>query len=299
MASIMSRRAQDATRLERHFRFGRNWRSYAKGVDEPQIAAAVAGLARLIPDGGLSGKRFLDIGCGSGLSMLAAQKLGASAIHGIDIDPESVETAREVLGKFAAEHSWTVETASILEVRPEDIGTFDIVHSWGVLHHTGDMWEALARAASLVGSDGLLVVALYRRTPFCDLWTVEKKMYAPAPRWVQAAIRGIYRGAFLAGLIATGRRPKDYLDDYFNTRGMDWKHDVHDWLGGYPYESTRPDEMHEKFAALGFSVTTVHEVAPPLHGLFGSACDEYVACRGAQEITTQTGGPTANEAENI
>ncbi len=60
---------------------------------------------------------------------------------------------------------------------------------------------------------------------------------------------------------------------------MDWEHDVHDWLGGYPYESTRPDEVREKLAAIGFNVDVTHEVAPPLGGLFGSACDEYVASR--------------------
>lgn len=283
MAITMTRRPHDRTRLESHFRFGRNWRSYAAGVGEREIGAAVAGLARLVPDGELADKRFLDIGCGAGLSILAARRLGATTVHGIDLDPESVEAAREVLSRFAADGSWSVEIASVLEVRPEGLGTFDIVYSWGVLHHTGHMWDALAKAAAMVAGDGLLIIALYRRTPFCRLWAEEKKFYAHAPSWVQAVVRGLYRAAFFAGLIATGRRPRDYLANYFSARGMDFAHDVHDWLGGYPYESTRPNEVRGRLAALGFSLEAVHEVAPPLRGLFGSGCDEYVARRAGQE----------------
>ena len=253
----MTGQSFDDTHLESHFRFGRNWRSYAAGVGEKQIDAAVAGLKQLVPEGRLAGKRFLDIGCGSGLSMLAAQRLGASSIHGMDIDPESVEAARNVLGRFAADGSWSLQTASILDAPQEDLGTFDIVHSWGVLHHTGRIWDALANAASLVESDGLLVVALYRRTPLCRLWTVEKRFYAHAPNSLQAVVRAIYRTTFFAGLIATGRSPRGYLNDHLSARGMDWEHDVHDWLGGYPYESTQPSEVRAKLATLGFSVDVI------------------------------------------
>ncbi len=125
----MAKQIRDEIDLESHFRFGCNWRSYVAGLGEKEIDAAVLGLARLVPDGGLAGKRFLDIGCGSGLSMLAAQRLGATSIHGMDIDPESVEAAREVLGKFATDQSWSLQTASVLDARRDDLGTFDVVHS--------------------------------------------------------------------------------------------------------------------------------------------------------------------------
>lgn len=275
----MTQRHADPVRLEDHFAFGRNWRSFAAGVGEAEVAPAVANLARLLPEGALAGKSFLDIGCGSGLSLLAARRLGAASIQGFDLDPDSVAAARDLFGRFADDPPVSLAVASVLEAEPEAVGRFDVVHSWGVLHHSGRLWEALARAAALVAEDGLLVVALYRRTPFCRLWTWEKRLYSRAPAPVQAAMRGLYRALFFAGLLATGRRPRDYIAGYASARGMSWHHDVHDWLGGYPYESASPAEVREALAALGFDLEAVHEARPPLAGLFGSACDEYVARR--------------------
>ena len=60
---------------------------------------------------------------------------------------------------------------------------------------------------------------------------------------------------------------------------MDWHHDVHDWLGGYPYESTDPASVLAYLKALGFAPRQVFEHPAAAFGLFGSHCDEYVATR--------------------
>jgi SAM-dependent methyltransferase len=233
----------------------------------------------LFPGGEFKGARFLDIGCGSGLSMVAALRLGAALVAGIDIDPESVATTRAVLTRFAAPGTWQVVQGSVLDF-PAALGRdHDIVHSWGVLHHTGDLWRAVAAAAALVRPGGLIALALYRRTPFCGFWRAEKRVYAHAPRPVQALIGGLYKAAYLAGLLLTGRNPMAYIRNYHGARGMDWHHDVHDWLGGYPYESASPEEIRARLAGLGFDMVRefTHEAAAK--GIFGSHCDEYVARR--------------------
>ena len=60
-------------------------------------------------------------------------------------------------------------------------------------------------------------------------------------------------------------------------RGMDRVHDIHDWLGGYPYESASPEEI---VAALpGFVLERQLLIPGRRHGLLGSGCDEYVFYR--------------------
>jgi 2-polyprenyl-6-hydroxyphenyl methylase/3-demethylubiquinone-9 3-methyltransferase len=153
---------------------------------------------------------------------------------------------------------------------------YDIVHSWGVLHHTGAMWEAIDLARSLVVENGFLVLALYRKTPFCGFWRLEKRLYCKSPRILQTPARLLYKSAYSCRLLARGTNPFDYARDYGRIRrGMDWDHDVHDWLGGYPYESVSQLEMRQYAARIGLQEVRTFASAPYL-GVWGSDCDEYV-----------------------
>lgn len=270
---------QDLKDVSTHFSFGRNWSSYLSVVGEEHKTEAVAGLSQLITPEEISGKRFLDIGCGSGMSMLAALTLGAGEVKGVDIDPDSARTAQELLSQQAAGKKWSVENRSVFDLSPTKDGLYDIVHSWGVLHHTGDMDGALNAAAALVAPGGLFVIALYRKTPLCDLWCIEKKVYTQAPAPLQAVLRAVYKAIYLVGLVATGRNPVAYIREYKGNRGMNWDHDVHDWLGGYPYESVTPEEVESFMTAHGFEMVRAKTKPANIAGVLGTHCDEFVARR--------------------
>ena len=265
----------DLKNLETHFAFGKNWASYSALIDAPQIEEAKKGLLRLIPEEEFKGRSFLDIGCGAGLHALAAARLGVGRIHAIDIDPDSVSTSRDVLSRSNVAVPWRVEPLSVFDLDPARQGTFDIVYSWGVLHHTGNMWEAIGKAASMVAPDGLLVLALYRTTYLDSLWKLEKRLYARSPEFVQSILRAIYVAAFRLGKLATGASFREHVANYKSSRGMDFYHDVHDWLGGYPYETALAPEVASKLANLGFKAERVF-ARPISVGVFGSGCDEYV-----------------------
>jgi 2-polyprenyl-6-hydroxyphenyl methylase/3-demethylubiquinone-9 3-methyltransferase len=269
----------DLRQLENHFAFGRNWQSFAHSVTEDNIAQAVSGLQRLFAPNQIEGCRFLDIGSGAGLSMLAALRMGARSVTGVDIDPNSVEAARTLLSLHAPDEPWKVELSSVFDLTPEEHGTFDIVYSWGVLHHTGDMWLALRKAAALVSPGGQLAIALYRRTPLCGFWQWEKRLYSTSNRLTQAIIRLTYETIYCAGVVTTGRNPIRYVRGYKSQRGMNWFNDVHDWLGGYPYQSSQPEEVVRFLKELGFAVRLALEKPAALRGLLGSHCDEFVAVR--------------------
>lgn len=270
----------DPRQLGSHFDFGGNWSSYSGLIDEDRIRDAETALGKLVHAEDIVGKSFLDIGCGSGLHLLAASRLGAGRLVGIDIDPKSVVTAERVQNLFGQGVRGSIMRASVFDLSPEGIGQFDIVYSWGVLHHTGAMREAIVRATRLVGPRGLFVVALYRKTLTCRLWRWEKRWYSRASPAMQRVARTIYTGLFRFNLLLARKSFRAYLHEYDRlNRGMDFSHDLHDWMGGYPYESTSPGEFDQLMTGLGFRPERrflMPDSFPLRLGLFGSGNDEYV-----------------------
>ena len=270
--------ARDPRSLDTHFEFGENWRGFLRHVDQEAVAEAERGLLKLIPQERIEGARFLDIGCGSGLHSLAASRLGAAEVLAIDIDPKSVRAAQQQLsGRKGAE----ARRLSIFDAEPAYLGAFDLVYSWGVLHHTGAMWEAVERAAQFVKPGGLFAIALYQKTPFCGLWRIEKRLYTASPEPLRWLARALYTAAYVAGLALVGRNPLRVIRDRKNTRGMNFHTDIHDWLGGYPYESAEPAEIKARIEPLGF-VSVREYPLPKRFGLFGTGCCEFVFQRHTQ-----------------
>jgi len=259
-----------------HFAFGKNWLDYARKIDEAKISQAMADLRQLSGRQRFDGLSFLDIGCGSGLSALAAARLGANRIMGVDIDPDSVKAAKWVFARFAPDFPANFQVRSVFDLTAAEFGRFDIVYSWGVLHHTGDMTRAIETAGALVKPDGELYLALYRKTPFCGMWRGIKHWYSKAPPSSQRRARSTY--IFLRKTVFKMKH-QDF-DAYvrgYACRGMDYYNDVHDWLGGYPYQSIAPDACHALLTRSGFTVDRefVQQRRGPLRGFLGSGCDQY------------------------
>ncbi len=270
----------DLSKADKHFAFGKNWAAYAAKISPQAIKEAEAGLLRLLDSLSLEGKRFLDLGCGSGLHSLAALRLGAKDVLAVDIDPDSVATTHAVLQGHAPGKNWQAVERSVFDLSREEWGAFDVVYSWGVLHHTGDMRRALRCAAALVTPGGRFVFALYRRIWMDPFWRWEKRWYAQASPKAQRRARAVYISLFRLRLRVTGRSFSHYVEGYHANRGMDFYHDVHDWMGGWPYESISAFEVDQVLRELGFALERSLVRSGRLFGrhlgFFGSGCDEYV-----------------------
>lgn len=255
--------------------FGRNWTDFSTTLTPESIEFAEQALIRLVGDP--KGKTFFDIGSGSGLHSLAALRLGAEIVVAIDYDPDSVDTTKRVLTANSNRQAWNVYRDDILDLANPPAEKFDIVYSWGVLHHTGSMWAAIENASRFVNPDGILAIALYRKTPLCWYWQHEKRLYAR-----HALIRPLIRRPFAAALLLAhllkGRNPLKVLANYRTQRGMSFLHDVDDWLGGYPYASVVPDELVEFLSERGFSLVRCFNTGKRI-GLFGTGCGEWVFYR--------------------
>ncbi|RUX46926.1 class I SAM-dependent methyltransferase [Mesorhizobium sp. M4A.F.Ca.ET.050.02.1.1] len=261
--------------MNARYDFGRNWSELAARFEDEHLDRACEDLRRLVGD--LDGKTFLDIGCGSGLHSAAALRLGAAKVRALDYDVRCVETTKAVLSRFASGAEWSVERADILDKASLPSGTFDIVYSWGVLHHTGDMWAAIRNATDLVGRGGRLGIAIYLKTPLCGLWTVEKRLYS-SHQWLRPPVRALFVCAYMLARTLRHRDAISFVKNYRQRRGMEFLADVDDWLGGYPYQSTSAVELETAVEKLGFRTKQRLNVTPGI-GLFGTGCGQWCFVR--------------------
>jgi SAM-dependent methyltransferase len=255
----------------KHFDFGKNWADYAKTLTPEKLAQAKAGLLALLPAEDWMGKSVLDIGCGSGVHAAAMTHLGIQKLTCVDYDPHSVATTVQVLrGSGQPNVDFSAQQADILSWKTAE--KFQIVYSWGVLHHTGNMWKAITNAADLVAPKGKFVIAIYHKTPLCGAWRRVKWLYTYSPLPIKWLLNGFFYVFFYAlALIMSGKSPAA------GERGMNWWHDVKDWIGGYPYESATPEEITQFTEGLGFRLVRTRHAEPyTASGIAGSGCAEYV-----------------------
>lgn len=256
------------------FGFGRNWQAYAKTALTVQRShTAIAAFERLFEGIELNGRSFLDIGFGQGLAAVIAASKGAKVLA-IDIDPDNNDALRST--QKAMGFTGKIET-QIISILDQDFvrkfkGGFNIVHSWGVLHHTGQMYIAIQNACDLVKEGGYLVISIYNRHWSSPFWKVIKYLYNLSPNPVRSILIWLfYPIIFLAKWAITGKDPR--LKD----RGMDFYHDLVDWIGGYPYEYATSQQIVDLMGSLGFELVRSRRPEVP------TGCNEFVFHKKAMD----------------
>lgn len=266
----------------KRFEFGLNWSKFLKRLNEERITRAEETLQKLLLLNDLRGASFLDIGCGSGLFSLAARRLGAR-VHSFDYDPRSVACTAELRRRYFPEDSnWRVTPGSVLdEAFVKSLEQFDVVYSWGVLHHTGAMWQALDNVRDLVKPEGRLALAIYNDQGTASrYWLIVKKTYNRLPaglRWLTlwpAFIR-LWGPTFIRDFVRG--TPFRTWTGYSDTRSMSPWRDVVDWVGGYPFEVAKPEEVFEFYRTKGFKMIRLNTCGG------GHGCNEFVFVHDSQQ----------------
>ncbi len=235
------------------FSFGQNWSEFVDRALTPErIDVARDQTSRFLGLESLDGLTFMDIGCGSGVFSRAAYTLGASHIISFDIDPLSVQCCELMKQRSSNPPHWDIRHGSILDPAfVRSLPKCDVVYSWGVLHHTGDMWTAIRNAASLVKPGGRLFIAIYNKVEAGRFrqyrgshgWMRLKLAYNRSGPVGKRALEIFISTRHIARWLVAFRNPVAEIKKYKNYRGMSFWYDVVDMLGGYPYEFATSDEI--------------------------------------------------------
>ncbi len=254
----------------RVFDFGANWQDFtAERVDEQRLRIAAESLQSLLGTARLDSKSVLDVGCGSGLFAVAASRLGAEHVVGIDINPRSIEASHANQARFAPAAPIAFQQGSALNSQQmQALGTFDIVYAWGSLHHTGAMWDAIRNTMQCVKPHGALVLAIYNQHATSRIWKAIKWLYNQVPPLAQRGMAFVFAIViYIAKFLVTRRNPLE------KERGMDFWYDVIDWVGGYPYEYATPQLVARFAEAYGFRLQKLVPAQVP------TGCNEFVFVR--------------------
>jgi 2-polyprenyl-6-hydroxyphenyl methylase/3-demethylubiquinone-9 3-methyltransferase len=255
------------------FTFGKNWRNYIEKIDSERINAAKKSLCTMLGKTDLKGLRFLDAGCGSGLFSLSAIKLGAEEVISFDVDKDSTECARLLNKKYGPFQNWKILEGNALDKKwLMELNIFDIVYSWGVLHHTGDMWRALENITFPVKNNGILFISIYNNQGYrSKIWTLIKSSYNKSSKPLKLVIASTYHVITLVYRTLTGILNASHPRDWYkgSERGMSLWNDSIDWVGGYPYETATAKEILDFFHNRGFETINTNIKT-------GIGCSEFV-----------------------
>jgi 2-polyprenyl-6-hydroxyphenyl methylase/3-demethylubiquinone-9 3-methyltransferase len=250
----------------KRFGFGKNWKNYLTFINKDKISLSKKAICNFLKKDNLSGKTFLDIGSGSGLSSLSALELGAK-VTSFDYDADSVECTEQLREKFSRKSAnWKVSQGSVLNKELiSQLGQFDIVYSWGVLHHTGDMNTALENVLVPLKENGLLYIAIYNDQGWLsDYWLIIKKIYNSNFIFKTILIL-IYTPYFVIGRFLINSLRKKKIE-----RGMNLWHDMLDWLGGYPFEVASTEKIISFYKNKGLSLINLNDCGRKM------GCNEFL-----------------------
>ena len=234
-------------REDNNFSFGKNWLHFIQNnINDSVIESSRIDIIKWFD---VKDKSIIDIGCGSGLSSLIFNNEKAKYIYSFDYDINSVDSTLLLKNKQKIiNNDWVIKQGNILDTDYiKSLGKFDIVYSWGVLHHTGDLWKAIKNAIYL--SNDLIMLSLYSNIANYDNDFTAKQNYNK--------FNELEKKKNIADYVMTVKQSSKKNEEILNwntpsKRGMNKYNDIIDWVGGFPYEVCSTKQINQFMEENGF-----------------------------------------------
>jgi 2-polyprenyl-6-hydroxyphenyl methylase/3-demethylubiquinone-9 3-methyltransferase len=232
-----------------------------------EIQGVLEHLNDLWPEG-VKGKNVLDGGSGSGMVSVGFALLGAN-VTGVDITPQCVENGKRNAERFGVQCRFFCKDLTDLDLGNE---RFDIVYSWGVIHHSEDARKSFSNLAKHLKPGGEMVLAVYLKTYLSGFWNFSRVFYQKAPKWFQSIFRES-GSCFLNGVDFI--KKLIFGKSRYMLRGTNNKELINDWFG-VPHRTFHSyDEVFQWFRENGLNYKLVN----PATGRFKSTSNFVVRGR--------------------
>lgn len=178
-------------------------------------------------------KRVLEIGCGIGTDAVNFVRAGAE-YTGVDVSEVSLDLARQRFEVFGLDGNLVHSNAEALDVRS---ASFDLVYSFGVIHHTPDPDAVLRQARRAIRPDGEFRLMLYAKESWKDAM-IESGFDQPeaqsgcpiAHTYTQAEVRAMLRAADFAAVEIT----QDHIFPYVVEKYIRYDYELQPWFAAMP-----------------------------------------------------------------
>jgi len=229
-----------------------------------EIQGVIPHLEELFPDG-VKGKKVLDGGSGSGMVSVAFAAMGAD-VTGVDITPECVENGKKNAKKAGVKCRFLIQDLITLNLNEG----FDIIYSWGVIHHSQDARASFNSLAKHLKPGGEIVLAVYLKTRLSWFWNFSRVFYQNSPNFLKA----LFLNAGSIFLNAYDYIRKVLFDTKrYMMRGTNNQEILNDWFG-VPHRTFHTyEEVYEWFRDNGLEYKLIN----PATGRFKSTSNFVVA----------------------
>ena len=142
--------------------------AYFEAVERNRYEDYAPWMREFVNFGAYSGKKVLEVGVGQGTDLVQFAKGGAD-VSGIDITQRHLELAARNFAVRRMHANLQYATAAAIPFKSD---SFDVVYSFGVLHHTNDTVRCISECYRVLKPGGELILGLYHKYSYFHAYTI-------------------------------------------------------------------------------------------------------------------------------
>jgi len=181
------------------------------------------------------GKKVLEVGCGIGTDTINFARVGA-LVTAVDLSDESLKLAKQRARVFGLEENITFYQANAEELTSfVPVGSYDLIYSFGVLHHTPNPSNAIVQIKKYMTSASELRIMLYARNSWKSIM-IEAGFDQPEAQsgcpiaftFTQQEVRNLLEGFHILDI------RQDHIFPFVIEKYVNYEYEIVPWFSAMP-----------------------------------------------------------------